>query len=303
MRKKYWRHIPCATILILLSSVGIATAQTYPEIVIPVSDTEARRVIELDRGWEMRYEIASWQSKGRIRIAKINGETLALAGELVQFTPFDDADPIVVTSNGLEPTEHAALFMWSASRITGRFDPEEHGGMARVIADNPGFDHLMLEEVMTDLVWNENNVSLKIYPVYEASADDWYLGGGEKPEEVDRVAKAYGAFGAISTAGMGRLSKAKPLNGHHYRIRRLQNNSAPEYVMIFEPVRQGPKMMIDDMRSVAEREADYNSPKMVAHRKTEAYRLEKENRDSYKAHMEAAEARIQARGDALRGHE
>ena len=62
MRKKYWRHIPCPTILILLSSVGIATAQTYPEIVIPVSDAEARRVIELDRGWEMRYEIASWQS-------------------------------------------------------------------------------------------------------------------------------------------------------------------------------------------------------------------------------------------------
>lgn len=203
MRKKYWRHIPCATILILLSSVGIATAQTYPEIVIPVSDTEARRVIELDRGWEMRYEIASWQSKGRIRIAKINGETLALAGELVQFTPFDDADPIVVTSNGLEPTEHAALFMWSASRITGRFDPEEHGGMARVIADNPGVDHLMLEEVMTDLVWNENNVSLKIYPVYEASADDWYLGGAKNLKRATALPKLMAPLALFRPLGWG----------------------------------------------------------------------------------------------------
>jgi hypothetical protein len=259
MRKKYWRHIPCPTILILLSSVGIAAAQSYPEIVIPISDAEARRVIELDRGWEMRYEIASWQSKGRIRIAKINGETLALAGELVQFTPFDDADPIVVMSDGLEPTEHAALF-----------------------------------------IWNENNISLKVYPVYEASADGWHLGGGEKPEEVDRVAKAYGAFGTISTDGMGRLSKTKPPNGHHYRIRRLQNNSAPEYVMIFEPVRQEP-MMIDDMRSVDQREADYNSPRMVAHRKTEAYRLQKANDVSYRDHMLAWETRYQARVKASVG--
>jgi hypothetical protein len=254
MRKKYWRHIPCPTILILLSSVGIATAQSYPEIVIPVSDAEARRAIELDRGWEMRYEIASWQSKGRIRIAKINGETLALAGELVQFTPFEDVDPIVVMSDGLEPTEHAALF-----------------------------------------IWNKNNVRLKVYPVFEASADGRHLGGDEKPEEVDRAAKTYGVFGNISTDGTGRLSMAKPLNGHLYAIRRLQNSSAPEYVMIFEPVRQGPKIMIDDMRSVDQREADYNSPRMVAHRKTEEYRRQKENDDSYRDHLLAWEARYQAR--------
>ena len=83
------------------------------------------------------------------------------------------------------------------------------------------------------------------------------LGGGEKPEEVDRVAKAYGAFGAISTDDMGRLSKAKPLNGHHYRVRRLQNYSAPEYGLIFEPVRHGPRMLIEDMRSADQRVADY----------------------------------------------
>lgn len=260
------------TILILPSTVGVATAQTYPEIVIPVADAEARRVIELDRDWERRYEILSWQSKGRIRIAKINGETLALAGEPVQFTPFDDADPIVVMSNGLEPTEYAALFMWNASRITGSFDKTD-------------------------------DISLKIYPVFEDSADGWHLGGGEKPEDVDRVAKAYGAFGTISTAGMRRQSKAKPLDGHHYRIRRLQNNSAPEYVMIFEPVRQGPKMMIDDMRSVAQREADYNSPRMVAHRKTEAYRLQKANDDAYRDHLLAWEKRYQARVEASAGDE
>ena len=260
MRKKYWRHIPCPTILILLSSVGVATAQSYPEIVIPVSDAEARRAIELDRGWEMRYEIASWQSKGRIRIAKINGETLALAGELVQFTPFEDVDPIVVMSDGLEPTEHAALF-----------------------------------------IWNKNNVRLKVYPVFEASADGRYSGGDERPEEVDRAAKAYGVFGNISTDATGRLLMAKPLNGHLYAIRRLQNNSAPEYVMIFEPVRQGPKIMIDDMRSVDQREADYNSPRMVAHRKTEEYRRQKENDDSYRDHLLAWEARYQARVKASAG--
>jgi len=254
MRKKYWRHIPCPTILILLSSIGIATAQSYPEIVIPVSDAEARQAIEFDRGWEMRYEIASWQSNGRIRIAKINGETLALAGELVQFTPFDDADPIVVMSDGLEPTEHSAL-----------------------------------------LIWNKNNVSLKVYPVFEASPDVWYLGGDEKPEEVDRAAKAYGVFGAISTDGTRRMSEGKPLNGHHYAIRRLQNNSAPEYVMIFEPVRKLPKTMIDDMRSVEQREVDYDSPRMVAHRKTEEYRRQQENDDSYRDHLLAWEARYQAR--------
>ena len=126
-------------------------------------------------------------------------------------------------------------------------------------------------------------------------------GGNEKPEEVDLAAKAYGVFGNISTDATGRLSMAKPLNGHLYAIRRLQNNSAPEYVMIFEPVRQAPKIMIDDMRSVDQREADYNSPRMVAHRKTEEYRRQKENDDSYRDHLLAWEARYKARVKASGG--
>ena len=84
MRKKYWRHIPCPTILILLSSVGIATAQSYPEIVIPVSDAEARRLIESDPGAELVYERFAWLSKGRIRVAKIDGDVLALVDQAVQ---------------------------------------------------------------------------------------------------------------------------------------------------------------------------------------------------------------------------
>jgi len=394
MRKKYWRHIPCPTILMLLSSVGIATAQSYPEIVIPVSDAEARRVIEKTAANERKFERYRWLSKDRIRIVKINRAAMQLVDEPVLFTAFAEDGPIVVMSNGVE--DHK----WSASRIAGRFDSEAYGGMARVIADNPGVDPVLLEQALTGAVKNTNNVSLYVasvpqdpdtgdvllrpeqaqeYAINPANGDlkrlewiegstrnlairegfnlcekdsshtegevEWALAPDKNDQDTivtpadgaalcepmgdvfeftkrlsaesramwpyddyrrarpwpDNVVMTWQASGNISTDGMGRLSKVKPLNGHHYGVKTLPNS--PGYTMIYELAQKWPAtdMPIDTHLTPAELEAERNSPRMVAHRKTEAYRLEKERNDAYKAHMEAAEARIQARGNASAG--
>lgn len=169
MRKKYWRHIPCPTILILLSSVGIATAQSYPEIVIPVSDAEARRLIESDPGAELVYERFAWLSKGRIRVAKIDGDVLALVDQAVQFTAFDGAEPIIVMSHGIDGHK------WRASRIKGRFDPDAHGGIEAAVLENPEADPVVVKQLLEQLLTEQNEVTWRVGTALQDPISGEYL--------------------------------------------------------------------------------------------------------------------------------
>ena len=411
MRKKYWRHIPCPTILILLSSVGIATAQSYPEIVIPVSDAEARRLIESDPGAELVYERFAWLSKGRIRVAKIDGDVLALVDQAVQFTAFDGAEPIIVMSHGIDGHK------WRASRIKGRFDPDAHGGIEAAVLENPEADPVVVKQLLEQLLTEQNEVTWRVGTALQDPISGEYLLRNEDldkfvinprtgeyrtidspersarwlaekdglispfPAEVkaaqyrreaavrsglpkpmppplpsgavpsakggapasasfstvepagcedlgdlselvaalspERAAQwrhgefkrgkpvppnavtSYSAGGSIATDGTGPFNKAAPTNAHQYVIKMLADN--PAYVVIYEPLRRWPSIPIDDLRSQAERDAWERSPERVAYRKTEEYRRQKENDDSYRDHLLAWEARYQARVKASAG--
>lgn len=411
MRKKYWRHIPCPTILILLSSVGIATAQSYPEIVIPVSDAEARRLIESDPGAELVYERFAWLSKGRIRVAKIDGDVLALVDQAVQFTAFDGAEPIIVMSHGIDGHK------WRASRIKGRFDPDAHGGIEAAVLENPEADPVVVKQLLEQLLTEQNEVTWRVGTALQDPISGEYLLRNEDldkfvinprtgeyrnidspersarwlaekdgliapcPAEVkaaqyrreaavrsglpkpmppplpsgavpsakggapasasfstvepagcedlgdlselvaalspERAAQwrhgefkrgkpvppnavtSYSAGGSIATDGTGPFNKAAPTNAHQYVIKMLADN--PAYVVIYEPLRRWPSIPIDDLRSQAERDAWERSPERVAYRKTEDYRRQKENDDSYRDHLLAWEVRYRARVKASAG--
>ena len=411
MRKKYWRHIPCPTILILLSSVGIATAQSYPEIVIPVSDAEARLLIESDPGTELVYERFAWLSKGRIRVAKIDGDVLALVDQAVQFTAFDGAEPIIVMSHGIDGHK------WRASRIKGRFDPDAHGGIEAAVLENPEADPVVVKQLLEQLLTEQNEVTWRVGTALQDPISGEYLLRNEDldkfvinprtgeyrnidspersarwlaekdgliapcPAEVkaaqyrreaavrsglpkpmppplpsgavpsakggapasaffstvepagcedlgdlselvaalspERTAQwrhgefkrgkpvppnavtSYSAGGSIATDGTGPFNKAAPTNAHQYVIKMLADN--PAYVVIYEPSRRWPSIPIDDLRSQAERDAWERSPERVAYRKTEDYRRQKENDDSYRDHLLAWEVRYRARVKASAG--
>ena len=398
-------------ILLTLLAATSVTAQhrsagaLWPELVIPVDQAEARRLIESDPGTELVYERFAWLSKGRIRVAKIDGDVLALVDQAVQFTAFNGAEPIIVMSHGIDGHK------WRASRIKGRFDPDAHGGVEGAILENPEADPAMVKQAVEQLVAEHNEVTWRVGTALQDAVSGEYLlrnedldkfvinprtgeyqniysaersarwlaeqdglitpcpadvkaaqyrreaavrsglpkpmppplpsgavpsakGGapasasfstvesagcedlgdlsvlvaalsperaaqwhhGEfkqgKPVPPDAVT-SYLANGSISTHGIGPLSQKQATNGHIYTIQGMPNN--PAYVIIYEASRRWPAVMTDDYRTPAEIDDWKKSPEMVAYRKTDAYRLKKENSDSFAAHMGKAQARIDAR--------
>ena len=148
--------------LLLIAGPGGVVAQDrsagalLPELVVPVDPTEARQVIESDPAAELRFEELSWLSNGRIRVAKIDGDVLALVGERVQFTAFDDAEPIIVISQGVDGHE------WRASRINGRVEPDAYGGLEAAAQANPEVNPSMIEQALGELHTRQNEVSWRV---------------------------------------------------------------------------------------------------------------------------------------------
>lgn len=403
-------------ILLTLLAATSVTAQhrsagaLWPELVIPVDQAEARRLIESDPGAELVYERFAWLSKGRIRVAKIDGDVLALVDQAVQFTAFDGAEPIIVMSHGIDGHK------WRASRIKGRFDPDAHGGIEAAVLENPEADPVVVKQLLEQLLTEQNEVTWRVGTALQDPISGEYLLRNEDldkfvinprtgeyrtidspersarwlaekdgliapcPAEVkaaqyrreaavrsglpkpmppplpsgavpsakvgaaasasfstvepagcedlgdlselvaalspERAAQwrhgefkrgkpvppnavtSYSAGGSIATDGTGPFNKAAPTNAHQYVIKMLADN--PAYVVIYEPSRRWPSIPIDDLRSQAERDAWERSPERVAYRKTEDYRLKKENSDSLTAHMAKAQARISARAPGER---
>jgi hypothetical protein len=143
--------------LIIILTAGVAAAQPYPEIVIPVSEAEARRVLEQDPVYEERLEGYVWASNGRFRIAKIDGDVLSLTDQLVQFSAFPGAEPIVLYSHGIDdqprPNE------WHASRIKGHIDQDILGPALR---DNPHVDAAVIEQKVVEILSQRNQATLKV---------------------------------------------------------------------------------------------------------------------------------------------
>jgi hypothetical protein len=406
-------------ILLSLLAATSVTAQhrsagaLWPELVIPVDQAEARRLIESNPAAELVYEKFVWLSKGRIRVAKIDGDVLALVDQAVQFTAFDGAEPIIVMSHGIDGHK------WRASRIKGRFDPDAHGGIEAAVLENPEADPVVVKQLLEQLLTEQNEVTWRVGTALQDPISGEYLLRNEDldkfvinprtgeyrnidspersarwlaekdgliapcPAEVkaaqyrreaavrsglpkpmppplpsgavpsakvgaaasasfstvepagcedlgdlselvaalspERAAQwrhgRHGEFkrgkpvppnavtsasagGSIATDGTGPFNKAAPTNAHQYVIMMLANN--PAYVVIYEPSRRWPPIPIDDLRSQAERDAWERSPEMVAYRKTEDYRLKKENKESLAAHMAKAQARISARAPGER---
>ncbi len=119
--------------LLLLIASQESVAQV--EIVIDVSDQEAQGVLESYSPDELQYAESSWESNGRIRVAKIDTEALKQTGYQVQFTPFPDVEPIVMTSLGMGGDNGRT---WTGERVNHRFDGlPERTQMIEMIKNDP----------------------------------------------------------------------------------------------------------------------------------------------------------------------
>lgn len=156
-------------LVLLISPALLVHAQSLPELVIPVDPAEQRRLIESDPGAEIRYEELNWLSKGRIRVARIDGDVLALVDQPVQFTAFSDAEPIVVLSHGIDGYE------WRASRINGRFDIEAHGGLEAALQQNPNADPAAIEYALGELIEQQNELSWRLVATLQDAVTGEYL--------------------------------------------------------------------------------------------------------------------------------
>lgn len=106
-------------LLFFLSIAGVPPAMAQTELVIPVTDAEAATIIQEYRRDELQYEEINWRSNGRVRLVKLNIEALKTPGDEVQFTPFADVAPIVMTSNGLGGKQGNH---WTGERYYNRVD-------------------------------------------------------------------------------------------------------------------------------------------------------------------------------------
>jgi hypothetical protein len=123
--RMYWAIVP-------IFLLGTQAAMAQVEIVIDVPDGEAQTILQSYAADELAYAETSWDSSGRIRLARINSAALKQAGVEVQFTPFADVDPIVMVSQGIDG--HA----WTGERVFNRIDGfDEHGQMADAIKNHP----------------------------------------------------------------------------------------------------------------------------------------------------------------------
>lgn len=257
-------------ISLVLSSLQPVLADSYPELVIDIPEAEANRLVEKDPVYGLIYARYSWLAQGRIRIAKLDSNVLALVGQLVQFTPFPDAEPIILLSHGIQDTT------WRASRLEEQLESADAQDIAIFAQDAPDLDIAEAGRLLDEYVAMHNEVTLKILAIDQDpnTGDPWYA-----------------ATGTISTYGMGPMSPPVPPDNNVYRISGLP--SLPGYVVLFEIIRQWPSMPIcPDMRSPAAIAAWERSPEIVAYRKTDAYLAQQEAMASYKAMMVDSRQRV-----------
>jgi len=149
--------IRLASVLLLLFLAGTQVAMAQVEIVIDVPEAEAQAILQSYAPDELRYADTSWDSNGRIRLAKINSEALKQSGVEIQFTPFADVDPIVMMSNGIEG------HTWTGERVYNRIDGfDEHGQMAEAIKNHPEIKKMGVADQILARISNLNRVQLGI---------------------------------------------------------------------------------------------------------------------------------------------
>lgn len=150
--------------LVLIAGMQSALAQV--EIVIDVSDAQALTILQSYEADELLYADLSWESSGRIRLAKINIDALKQSDYQIQFTPFPDVKPIVMTSRGVGGDYG---YTWTGERISNRVDglPDRQTLKAELEADFGlgGLDASSAEFITADILQEfetVNTVTLNI---------------------------------------------------------------------------------------------------------------------------------------------
>ena len=153
--------IRSASVLLLLFLAGTQAAMAQVEIVIYVPDGEAQTILQSYAADELAYAETSWNSSGRIRLARINSAALKQAGVEVQFTPFADVDPIVMVSHGIEDGT------WTGERVYNRIDGfDEHGLIEREIRNHP-----QMKGVADDIMKRFAEMNIAKLGVHQRSMD------------------------------------------------------------------------------------------------------------------------------------
>jgi len=147
-----------STALLLIAS-GLLQAAPTTEIVIAVSDAEARTVLEKSPLDWRRYEEYSWHSNGRIRIVRIDSDALHEATGKITFTPFAGVPPIQINAGKIDTSET----IWSGSRVNSLMS---QALVDEQLATSAQLTDYHIRDRMRSAVRAKTHVELKLYRFY-----------------------------------------------------------------------------------------------------------------------------------------